>query len=471
MNGIDATTGQYLSEPPSFDDMFSDNADFVLHSKERRRLELLAERQVDAVERSPMYGVDVKKLDSAGWGVIFGPDVGADVRQELRPLLELRRKEAGDGLYFEWDFVPGTTRDSFLAGFGISFAPPNPAKLPYYLLLVGDPRTLPFSFQYAIDVQYAVGRLHFETAEEYGCYARGVLAAESGEARRSRSLAFFAAENPNDKGSEWTCRKLVEPLARTYSRKKGWKKTQFLSTEAKKEQLCHLLGQRETQKEPERPSFLFTATHGAAFPYQHQRLHSDQGALICQDWKGPGSGPLSSATYLAAADVKDSADVRGLVAFNLACYSGGTPEKSYFKNKQGRLRKLADFPFVSRLAQRLLGHPQGGALAVCGHVDRAWTTSFAMLPGGTGEIDVYRSTIDPLLDGHRVGFAMEYMNQRYAELSVALSDLLRSKEPLKGSSRRRAEAFCLAANDAKALVLLGDPAVRLAVNESRETSQ
>ncbi|MCP4663846.1 MAG: hypothetical protein GY856_51335, partial [bacterium] len=200
------------------------------------------------------------------------------------------------------------------------------------------------------------------------------------------------------------------------------------------------------------------------FPYPHERLRSDQGALLCQDWPGPQawSGPIAREHYFAARDLPEEADLNGLLVFHFACYSAGTPEHdSYYRAKLGRPEQIAGSAFVSRLGQRLLGHPRGGALAVLGHVDRAWTTSFSWTGEETGEIQVFESTLKPLLDGHRVGFATEYLNQRYAEVSVHLSNLLEDRERRLSPDKSRLDRIYRANNDARNFVLLGDPAVRV----------
>jgi hypothetical protein len=209
------------------------------------------------------------------------------------------------------------------------------------------------------------------------------------------------------------------------------------------------------------------------FPSESSQQREEQGALICQDWPGPEAcqTPVAPEHFLAAADIADGARLKSLIAFFVACYGAGTPEIDGFEeHRSGKLRRHTDAAFVARLPQRLLAHPQGGALAVISHVDRAWTYSFDW-PEVGAQTQVYEDCLAKLLRGYPVGAAMECFGQRYAELSTVLAANLEEVEHGVAPDLLDLAGLWTANNDARSYIVLGDPAVRLpATNPAVEAS-
>jgi subtilisin family serine protease len=423
-------------------------------------------------------GVDPTSLAEAGWGVIFPADPETHfvpaLKAALKPLLDLRATQAGDRfrIYEGVDALrPGESKMDFLVRHRVPPADPaNPERMPYYLLLVGDPVQIPYRFQAQLDVQYAVGRLHFETLQEYANYAASVVAAETGKVRLPKKAAFFSTMNADDRATELSTTKLVEPLlAQMQPAYPDWHFAAHLRADATKAHLQQLLGGSAT------PALLFTASHGVPFTPGSGRQRPHQGALLCQDWPGPkawqGRGPIPQDHYFAGDDLPSDANLLGTIAFFFACYGGGTPQHDDFpKPGTATLQQVAPQPFVARLPMQMLGREKGGALAVIAHVERAWGASFVW-SGNTEQIDVFNSTLSHLMAGKPVGSALEYFNSRYATWASELSTTLRDVqfglqvEPVNLSSMWTAH------NDARGYAIIGDPAVRLALAEERHGQQ
>src|SRR5262249_42690365 len=149
----------------------------------------------------------------------------------------------------------------------------------------------------------------------------------------------------------------------------------FLGEEATRTNLLEVL---HSPRQPA-PAMLFTASHGmGGWPKGDARQRQGSGALLCQDW--PGFGRIKPEHYLTAGDIEADARLQGLVAFIYACYGAGTPRYDPFLGERtGGPVEIAEAPFVAALAQRLLA---GGALAVIGHIERAW--GYSIQPQGIG---------------------------------------------------------------------------------------
>lgn len=423
---------------------------------------------------------DEKELSKAGWGIVFGVEdsdraqsIKVDaIREALAPLLALRRSQVGN-LYKEYTDKAAPhpadgnsnkleeSRNRWLARHGVAAGRVNPDKVPYYLLLVGSPQAISYQFQYQLGVQFAVGRIHFDSLAEYDNYARSVVAAETGGLALPRRAVFFGVQNKFDAATSLSARGLVEPLAGSIAAKYGdWDVETVLKTQATKARLTQLLGGDDT------PALLFTASHGVEFPKDDLRQLPHQGALLCQDWPGPLRWPKGKAIpeehYFSGDDVAGDSRLHGLMSFHFACYGAGTPEYNSFAKKAGERNMIAPHPFIARLPQRLISHPSGGALAVVGHVERAW--GFSIKWGRAGvQTAVFEHTLERLMDGYPVGSALKYFPERYADIATMLNPMFEDlKFDLPVDEREFAELWT-ANNDARSYVIIGDPAVKLPI--------
>lgn len=454
-NGIDALTGRYLPSPSV------EEISRVLRREPPQAADpsLIAKRDSGVASLGLPFDIDGRRLDQAGWGVLFTHDAPPAVFEALAALRTLREAQAGARykVFREASgYRPGDTVHQWLGRQGAEVGMPQVASVPYYLLIVGGPEAIPFPFQYELGVNYAVGRLHFDSLDEYRQYADSVVAGEAAaDGAAPRRASFFGVCNADDRATQMSRAMLVEPLALALEARHGasWQFDRVFDADATKAGLATCLRSS--------PSLLFTASHGMAFPNGHASQRAHQGALLCQDWQGPlvHRGAIDPSLYFAAEDLPDSTDLAGLVVFNFACYGAGTPLHDDF-GAAGIRTQIAPAPFLARLPQRLLGKPGGGALAVIGHVERAWSYSFAS-PDFGAQTKSFEMCLHALMSGVRVGAAMDAFAMRHAALAVGLNRILEDiRHGARVDDHRIASQWTMH-NDARNYVILGDPAARI----------
>jgi hypothetical protein len=465
VNGINAVTGNYLVEPLEISQtarlVRGEKRDLITTSWLKR-----AWQSISLPHLGLPMDVEPADLRQAGWGIVFRTDEDAAVKESLAPLIEHRRAQVGDETKIKiLEFKHGEKRETWLARHGIGIGSVRPEKVPYYLLLIGSPEKIPFSFRHQLGVEYGVGSLHFNTADEYSRYVASLVDYETrAEVPTAKEALFFGVRHPFDPATQMSADRLVKPLAdpadgsenRGLIDKFGFRRRKIFGADATKNALAAAFSPPAQEKPP---SFLFTASHGMGFPAGHPDQTAGQGALLCQDW--PGFGAVRPDHYFSAADLAAKARVHGMISFHFACYGAGTPSHDRFIHEPGAPPPaIAPQSFIAALPKALLTHPAGGALACIGHVERAWGYSIVTSKAGA-QLLPFENAIGRILKGEPVGLAMKDFYERYASLSVSLSSML--EEISFGASIGDAEltAAWIARNDAEGYLILGDPAVRL----------
>jgi hypothetical protein len=432
----------------------------------------------EALKR-PFHGLpdDIDPIDlaSAGWAVVLPTETPDEVRQAIEQLVAHRRVHTripADRCRIV-DYEPGQSLTDWLRSLGVHLADVEPTTLPYYVVLIGGPEIISFEFQSLLDVNYAVGRIAFDRAEQYRRYIEGLIAYETSRSvPNAREVLYWGPRNPADRATELSADCLIRPLYHgipatgdqpampAVAEQRGFRARCLGDPDATR---ANLLEPLHAGRPASRPAFLFTASHGLEWPNGHENQAAQQGALICQDWPRPGVPPRAEHC-VCATDIGDDAHLDGLVAFLFACHGAGTPAYNQFlANHAKGLVPIAARPFVAALPQRLLSHPNGPALAVFGHVERAW--GYSILPRGLGSrLRPFRNLISRILKGEPVGHATKDFSDRFTTASAQLNLLNDPSFPGARPPASELAAIWIECNDARNYVLLGDPAARLRVD-------
>lgn len=404
-------------------------------------------------------GMDPHDLAETGWGVIFSRDEDPAVRLQLDKLLAHRMKQAKKR-YKELTHFPGESARKWLwYRHGESPGVLDPDILPYYLLIVGDPGTISFDFQYNLSVNHAVGRVYFEEPTDYARYAAAVVESEERGTHLARRATVFAVEN--DRVMWQQNKDFAAPLAGRLARTGEWELSFTEKRRTFKADLAQLLNGHGS------PSLLLAFGHGLNLPAGHPLQEDQQGALVCQDW--PVGVRPTNEHYFAGSDLPSDGNLRGLIAFLFADYSAGTPLEDYVPlvslgtwkgegRKQPEFRSLAQRPFIARLPQRLL---RIGALAVVGRVDRGWTAP----PEESRILHEFMSSasdsLSQLVAGHRLGHSLRPLARRYTAIAAQLVESMERVRNGENVDLDRVAYQWVEHNESRNLIVVGDPAVSL----------
>jgi len=430
-------------------------------------------------------GDDPNDLAAQRWGLLVpeGP-AGDRLLAVIAPLIKLREEHQDGHPALVYRIPPKLD----MAGaaewrkkhFDTSVDTPD---LPRYQLILGDLDQVPLAVQQVQQADGYVGRLAFTREEGYEAYVDKVLRWERTPSPLSQGRALFYTVQDGTAATAAGHKSLVEPglsLSRKRQESGRFPATEILdlgdgSTSTPDE----LMG---PQVQPE-AQVLFSVSHGEGAPRGGWKSPQDQR-------ERQGAMSFGREGRLGASDFASRHFLPGGVWFMLACYGAGTPDTSAYRHWLERLKQLGQFggrvegvlaglptpqnrPFIASVPQAALENPNG-PLAFMGHVDLAWTYSFSELDTGKSVsrpqrfMDIVRS----VLKTDRLGISFRELIRFFSITNTELTSLVdrdegRSGGTLSPEDRARRAHLWMLRQDLAGYILLGDPAARLPLSNSK----
>jgi hypothetical protein len=402
-----------------------------------------------------------------GWGVIL-PDrddvpaadkaVGADAPEPIRRLIAAR----GGAPVFRWraDLKEGRLRRYATDG---SHSDPSlrgargiaPNAVPRYLLIVASPIDVPWAAQYRLQTDAYIGRLDLE-AEGLERYVEALLGEWSGAARNVHKPLLWCVDHGHPDITRLMRKTIAEKLRDSFAADAEFDVSSgFLSDgQATHARLLASLNERQ-------PAFVATSSHGATFPLDDvAAMRSHIGALV------------DAAHTVVEPDLVGQAwNPRGAIWYAHACCSAGADASSRFAGLvradstlgQTLTAVAASGSCSAPLPRALLGGHNPIA-AFIGHVEPTfdWTLRDPITGQVTSKhiVDALYATLH-LARRPPIGRAMATYFDGVAGLLFDHADALDAIESHEPDALSRARRTRLMATDRLAMVILGDPTVRL----------
>ncbi|MEZ4382626.1 MAG: hypothetical protein R3A79_14910 [Nannocystaceae bacterium] len=404
------------------------------------------------------------------WGVIA--PIGAEGDQLLaaiRPLI--RRREAQQGAKAIVYRVPPRMdalqaidwrRDVFDAGAQLR------DDLPRYQLVLGDLHQVSADLQAVQAIDAFVGRLAFDSLDDYAAYVDKALRWEDRPADGARRRLLMHTVHDGTDSTRVGYDELVRPSYKLLEDRFKYDRALDVDLRALGSDDPYP-GELLSESFDPAPTVLFSLSHGDGAPRRGWRSYADQR-------RAQGAMSFGRGGSLTGDELRGRAFLPGGLWFMLACFSAGTPSTSKFERWLRELRasgaqaaapadvlrslpKEGQAPFVAAIPKAALANPDG-PLGFVGHVDLAWTYAFRRIDGrdkAQSRPARFAELLREAATGARIGLAFRQLYSYFTQIDNEL--VVRQADPSTPAERRG--HLWMLRQDLAGYVLLGDPAARL----------